>query len=174
MLARGLVRSAHCVGARVFSTGERKFQVLGIQQIAIGGLDKSPLSDLWTGLLGVPKVGSYQSEKENVDEDILKTGKGPFAVEIDLMQPLDANKSPKVHVPSLNHIGLWVDDIEVAVEDLSAAGVRFTPGGIRVGASGHRVAFIHPKGSEASPRSGEGVLIELVEAPEDVIEAHRS
>ena len=28
----------------------------------------------------------------------------------------------QVHVPSLNHIGLWVDDIDVAVEDLSAAG----------------------------------------------------
>lgn len=24
------------------------------------------------------------------------------------MQPLDANKAPKVHVPPLNHIGIWV------------------------------------------------------------------
>ena len=54
------------------------------------------LSDLWTHLLGVPKVGSYQSEKENVDEDILLAGKGVHAIEIDLMQPLDSSKSPKV------------------------------------------------------------------------------
>ena len=27
--------------------------------------------------LGVEKVGSYRSEKENVDEDILSLGKGP-------------------------------------------------------------------------------------------------
>ena len=47
-------------------------------------------------------------------------------------------------------------------------GVRFTPGGIRKGAAGHDVCFIHPKGDRA-PRSGEGVLIELVQAPPDVI-----
>jgi lactoylglutathione lyase len=51
------------------------------------------------------------------------------------------------------------------------SGVRFTPGGIRPGASGHNVTFIHPKGNEASPIGGAGVLIELVQAPPDVITA---
>ena len=50
-------------------------------------------------------------------------------------------------------------------------GVRFTPGGIRPGASGHNVTFIHPKGNEKSPIGGAGVLIELVQAPPDVIAA---
>jgi lactoylglutathione lyase len=50
-------------------------------------------------------------------------------------------------------------------------GVRFTPGGIRPGASGHNVTFIHPKGNEMSPIGGSGVLIELVQAPPDVIAA---
>jgi lactoylglutathione lyase len=36
---------------------DRPFKVLGIQQVAIGGLDKGALSSLWTGLLGVEKVG---------------------------------------------------------------------------------------------------------------------
>jgi lactoylglutathione lyase len=49
--------------------------------------------------------------------------------------------------------------------------MRFTPGGIRRGASGHDVCFLHPKGSEDAPRSGEGVLIELVQAPDDVVTA---
>ena len=92
-------------------------------------------------------------------------------VEVDLMQPLDPDKAPKVHVPPLNHIGLWVDDITAAVEHLTASGVRFAPGGIRKGASGHDVCFIHPKGSEALPLSGEGVLLELVQAPPEVIAA---
>ena len=165
------------------------------------------------------------------------------------MQPVDATKSPKVHVPSLNHIGLWVDDIHRAVEDLtskgagslthldfpctcaptdpcvshhstpalvlawpnlpccsrplgnrgssvgSPEGVRFTPGGIRKGAAGHDVTFIHPKGSTEAPLSGQGrrapsqvysssaieldtaaasitgVLIELVQAPPSVVAA---
>ena len=150
---------------------ERPFNVLGLQQIAIGGLDKGALSDLWTGLLGIDKVGDYVSEAENVDEDILRLGSGPHAVEIDLMQPLDPDSSPKVHVPTLNHVGLWVDDLVAAVDWLTDQGMRFTPGGIRKGAAGHDVCFIHPKGNEAARRSGEGVLIELIQAPDDVIDA---
>jgi lactoylglutathione lyase len=152
-------------------TTERPFRVLGLQQIAIGSLDKGALSDLWTGLLGVAKVNEYQSENENVDEDILRLGAGPHAVEIDLMQPLDSERSPKVHVPTLNHVGLWIDDLPACVEWLTEQGMRFTPGGIRKGASGYDVCFLHPKGNEATPRSGEGVLIELVQAPSDVIES---
>mmetsp|Transcript_6269 Transcript_6269/g.17483 ORF Transcript_6269/g.17483 Transcript_6269/m.17483 type:complete len:91 (-) Transcript_6269:484-756(-) len=87
------------------------------------------------------------------------------------MQPLDPNKAPKVHVPQLNHIGLWIDDLDAAYQELEGQGVRFTPGGIRKGAAGHNVCFIHPKGNEASPIGGEGVLIELVQAPEEVIKA---
>jgi lactoylglutathione lyase len=147
----------------------RPFRVLGIQQIAIGGLDKGALSGLWTGLLGVERVGDYVSESENVDEDILRLGSGPHAVEIDLMQPLDPERAPKVHVPTLNHVGLWVDDLPACVEWLTEQGMRFTPGGIRKGAAGHDVCFIHPKGNEDTPRSGEGVLIELIQAPADVI-----
>ena len=149
----------------------RPFRVLGIQQVAIAGLDKTALSALWTGLLGVEKIGDYVPESENVDEDILRLGSGPHAVEIDLMQPLDPEVAPKVHVPTLNHIGLWIDDLPAAVDWLAAQGMRFTPGGIRRGASGHDVCFVHPKGNEATPRSGEGVLIELVQAPPDVIDA---
>ena len=150
---------------------DRPFKVLGIQQVAIGGLDKSALTGLWTGLLGVEKIGDYQAESENVDEDILRLGAGVHAVEIDLMQPIDPEKSPKVHAPTLNHIGLWIDDLAAAVDWLGEQGMRFTPGGIRTGAAGHDVCFLHPKGNDESPRSGEGVLIELVQAPDDVIAA---
>ena len=160
------------IARRCASSTARPFRVLGLQQVAIGGLDKAPLSALWEGVLGVEKVGTYQSEKENVDEDILKLGVGPYAVEVDLMQPIDASKAPKVHVPALNHIGLWVDDLEAAVGYLQEQGVRFAPGGIRLGASGHNVTFIHPKGNDAAPLSGQGILLELVQAPADVIAAH--
>ena len=114
-------------------------------------------------------MGTFKSESENVNEDILKLGSGAHAIEIDLMEPLDESKSPKVHVPPLNHIGLWVDSLSDAVDELKSKGVRFA-GGIRPGASGHDVAFIHPKGNEDKPIGGAGVLIELVQAPQDVID----
>jgi len=115
-------------------------------------------------MMGINKIGNYRAEKENVDEDILQLGHGPHAVEIDLMQPIDPEKAPKVHIPSLNHIGLWVDNIENTVIALTQKGIKFAPGGIRKGASGHNVTFIHPK-------SAQGVLVELVQAPDDVIAA---
>ena len=40
-----------------------------------------------------------------------------------------------------------------------------------LGAAGHDVCFIHPKGNDEFPLSGRGVLIELVQAPPEVIEA---
>ncbi|EIE00810.1 VOC family protein [Leptospira licerasiae] len=149
----------------------RPFKILGVQQIAVGGDSKDKLKKFWVDTLGLQNIGSFRSEKENVDEDILQMGKGPYAVEVDIMEPVDPTKSPRVNDPKLNHIGLWVDDIHKAVEWLSSQGVRFTPGGIRKGAGGHEVTFIHPKGNEEFPLCGEGVLIELVQAPKDVIDA---
>lgn len=149
----------------------RPFQVLGIQQVAIGGEDKSRLKKLWVDMLGLSVQSTFVSERENVDEDICTLGQGLAAVEIDLMQPLDIDKKPAVHTTPLNHIGLWVDDLTQAVHWLTAQGVRFAPGGIRKGATGHDICFIHPKSNAEFPMGGEGVLIELVQAPDEVIQA---
>jgi lactoylglutathione lyase len=149
----------------------RPFKVLGVQQVAIGGLDKQKLKHFWVDIMGLTYGHSYSSEKENVDEDICETGAGAFKVEVDLMQPLDPEKRPKVHEPALNHIGLWIDDLPGAVAWLEGQGVRFTPGGIRKGAAGYDVCFIHPKGNADFPIGSEGVLLELVQAPREVIDA---
>jgi lactoylglutathione lyase len=150
---------------------DRPFKVLGIQQIAVGAIDKAPLRKIWIDMLGLEISGEFISESENVNEDIAVAGSGPLKVEVDLMQPIDPDKRPKVHEPALNHVGLWIDDLASAVGWLESNGVRFTPGGIRKGGSGFDVCFIHPKANEATPISGAGVLIELVQAPEEVRDA---
>jgi lactoylglutathione lyase len=142
---------------------ERTFRVLGVQQIAVGGLDKAALRRFWVDLLGLAPKGSYRSEHHNVDEDILEVGAGVAAIEVDLMQPLDPERRPRVHEPALNHVGLWVDDVHAAAKWLQEAGVRLA-GEIGVGAAGHEVCFLHPK-------SAEGVLVELVQAPPEVVAA---
>ena len=149
----------------------RPFKVLGVQQVAIGGPDKLRLRTLWVDKFGLELTGDFRSERENVDEDICTIGAGPFKVEVDLMQPLDPDKKPAVHTTPLNHIGLWIDDLPRAVEWLAANGVRFAPGGIRKGAAGHDICFVHPKASDEFPVGGEGVLIELVQAPPEVVQA---
>ena len=150
---------------------QRPFKILGIQQIAIGGPSKDKLKTLWVDMLGLEVTGNFVSERENVDEDICAMGAGPFKVEVDLMQPLDPEKKPAVHTTPLNHVGLWVDDLPTAVEWLGANGVRFAPRGIRRGAAGFDITFLHPKGNDEFPIGGEGVLIELVQAPPEVIAA---
>ena len=64
-----------------------------------------------------------------------------------------------------------IDDLPAAVQWLSARGLRFAPGGIRKGAAGHDICFVHPRGNDESPLGGEGVLIELVQAPPEVVRA---
>jgi lactoylglutathione lyase len=149
----------------------RPFKILGIQQIAIGGTNKQKLKTLWVDLFGFQYKDTFVSERENVDEDICAIGKGAHEIEVDLMQPLDIDKKPAVHQTPLNHIGLWVDDLPKAVSWLTEQGLRFAPGGIRTGAGGHDIIFVHPKGNEEFPFGGEGVLIELVQAPPEIIVA---
>ena len=149
----------------------KPFRILGLQQIAIGGTDKQRLKSLWVEMLGLTVKSTFVSERENVDEDICALGRGVHAVEVDLMQPIDVDKKPAVHATPLNHVGLWVDDLPKAVAWMTANGVRFAPGGIRKGAAGHDICFIHPKGNEEFPLGGEGVLIELVQAPPEVVAA---
>ncbi|MEO5770975.1 MAG: VOC family protein [Burkholderiaceae bacterium] len=150
---------------------DKPFRILGIQQIAVGGLDKQRLRALWVDVLGLEVKSTFVSERENVDEDICSIGHGAHAVEVDLMQPLDPDKKPAVHTTPLNHVGLWVDDLSAAVRWMSEHGVHFAPGGIRKGAAGHDICFIHPKGNDEFPIGGEGVLIELVQAPPAVVAA---
>ena len=149
----------------------RPFKIHGVQQIAIGGTNKQKLKTLWVDLLGFQYKDTFVSERENVDEDICAIGKGAHEIEVDLMQPLDIDKKPAVHQTPLNHIGLWVDDLPKAVSWLTEQGLRFAPGGIRLGACGHDIIFVHPKGNEEFPFGGEGVLIELVQAPPEIITA---
>jgi lactoylglutathione lyase len=149
----------------------RPFRILGVHHIAIGGADMSKLRHLWGDVLGLPVGDLFTLESENVIGSIAKLGVGVHAVELDLLQPLDADKKPAPHLPPLNHIAFWVDHLPEAHAWLVAQGVRFTPGGIRTGTEGREMAFIHPKASEDFPLGGEGVMIELVQAPPQVVAA---
>ncbi len=130
----------------------RPFKILGVQQIAIGGPSKDRLRTLLGGTCSASRSPATSSPSARTcDEDITAMGKGPFKVEVDLMQPLDPEKKPAVHTTPLNHVGLWVDDLPKCVEWLTAQGVRFAPGGIRKGAAGYDITFLHPKGNEEFP-----------------------
>ena len=127
--------------------------------------------DRTIGQTGLAVKSSFVSERENVDEDICELGRGAGAFEVDLMQPLHPDRKPAVQRTPLNHVGLLVDDLAAAVQWMTVHGVRFAPGGIRKGAAGHDICFIHPQGNDEFPIGGEEVLIELVQAPKEVVAA---
>jgi lactoylglutathione lyase len=130
---------------------ERPFNVLGLEQVALGASARSRFYRLWVELLGLPIVGHTRSESENVLEDRLRLPPSGLGVEVTLMEPVDPKRRPWVHVPPLNHIGLLVDDVQAAYEYLSARGVRFTDGGVRAGEGDMRICFIHPQPSDTHP-----------------------
>ena len=151
---------------------DKPFRILGIQQIAIGGPDKQRLQVAVGRHASACRSRAPSSASARTStRTSARWAAAPHAVEVDLMQPLDPDKKPAVHTTPLNHVGLWVDDLPKAVEWMTAHGVRFAPGGIRKGAAGHDICFIHPKGNEEFPIGGEGVLIELVQAPPEVVAA---
>ena len=98
LASQALVVARRCTplaSRRLLST-TKPFRILGLQQIAVGGLEKEPLTNLWVNIFGLSKVNSFVSVSENVDEDVLSLGEPPYAVEVDLMTPVDPDKSPKV------------------------------------------------------------------------------
>ena len=71
---------------------KRPFSVLGIQQIAVGGLDKQRLRSSWIDCLGLEYRETFVSEAETVDEDICDICVGDFAVEVDIMHLVEVSK----------------------------------------------------------------------------------
>ncbi len=152
---------------------DKPFRILGINHIAISTLNRQGMQQLWVQVFGARADHGFSSEEENVREDVYFLGEPPYQVQIDIMEPIDVAKNPGLTAFPLNHIGLWVDDLPTAFEWMKSKGIRFTSGGIRKGSAGHDVCFIHPKGNADFPIGGGGVLVELVQAPPDVLRSSR-
>ena len=122
--------------------------------IAVESLDAA--LPVWEGILGLPLHGT-----EEVAEQKVRTAFFPIGdTEVELLESTDpegpigkfiANKGQGVH-----HLAFRVDDIDAALAELKAKGVRLIDEKPRYGAGGARIAFIHPKATG-------GVLIEISE-----------
>lgn len=113
---------------------------------------------LYRALLGSEPAGEETVTSERVR--VAFFGEGPGRVE--LLEPTDDTSAIARFLersgPGLHHVCLRVPDLDAAVERSAEGGATVVPPGIREGAGGARVAFLHP-GSTG------GVLLELVEEP---------
>ncbi len=149
----------------------KPFRVLGLQQIANGRPDNDLLGMLWRDIFGPEIKGGQGRAPEDTDGDMRASMLGSQAAAVVLIRPIDRSGELGVHATTLNQVGLWVDDLAKAVEWMAANSVSFAPGGIHKSVAGHDICFIYPKTSAGFPVTCEGALIELVQAPHDVVAA---
>ena len=106
--------------------------------------------------LGFLVEAEHDVPSEKVKTAFLKVGES----HIELLEPTDPSSVIARFLEKrsgLHHVCLEVEDLDAALAELKARGVRLIDDSPRVGALGCRVAFIHPKAAA-------GVLLELKEA----------
>ncbi len=122
--------------------------------IAVESLDEA--TRLYAGLLGLESVGTELVEEQRVRTAFLPLGES----EVELLESTDPEGPLAAFIakrgPGVHHIAYRVEDLDAALAELRAAGVRLIDEAPRYGAGGARIAFIHPK-------SAGGVLVELCE-----------
>jgi len=143
---------------------ERPFRILGVQPNRCRrARQERPRQSLCRPVSASSAPGNYKSERENVDEDIVRIGKGALAVEIDLMQPSIRRRSQGAR-PQAEPLRPLGDDLHAAVEWLGKK-ARFTPAAsARAQAATTCASFIR-RATKKAPIGGQGTLIELVQAP---------
>ncbi|MFZ0050440.1 MAG: methylmalonyl-CoA epimerase [Desulfobaccales bacterium] len=125
-----------------------------IAHLGIAVKDLDPTKKLYQENLGLKLKGEEVVETQKVRVSFLQVGESnlelllPTAADSPVAKFLE-NKGEGFH-----HLALEVEDIEAAVAELKAAGVRLIDETPREGAHGSRVAFIHPKATF-------GLLLEL-------------
>lgn len=127
-----------------------------VDHIGIAVPDLERALRLWSALLGRPPRGRESVASEGVRLAFFGEGAG----RVELLEPLGTD-SPvgrflRRRGGGVHHVCLRVEDLEAALGRAREAGAELVPPGIREGAGGSRVAFLHP-------RSTGGILLELSE-----------
>ncbi|HEX2988760.1 MAG TPA: methylmalonyl-CoA epimerase [Chloroflexota bacterium] len=130
-------------------------KVLKIEHIGVA-VKSSSESAAFYKLLGLEVEG-----EENVGSDLKVAMLGVGESEIELLEPATPEATVAKFIEKrgegIHHLALSVEDLDGAVKELLAAGVRMIDQAPRPGAGGTMVAFVHPSAAK-------GVLIELVQA----------
>ncbi len=111
---------------------------------------------LFQAMLGENPAGRETVPSEEVEVVFFGLGAG----RIELLEPVGPDSPISRFLErrgqGIHHVCLQVPDLETTLTRLAGSGIRPVPPGIRTGAGGLPVAFLHP-------RDCGGVLLELVE-----------
>ena len=122
--------------------------------IAVTHLDES--KKFWTDVLGLEFSGSETVEEQKVTTAFFPVGES----EVELLEST-ASDGPIARYlikkgEGIHHIAFRVENIQAALEELKAKGIKLIDEKPRKGADGAKIAFVHPE-------STNGILVELCE-----------
>lgn len=120
--------------------------------IAVKSIEES--LKFYENVLGLKSTGTEVVAEQKVKVAFLPTGDS----EVELLEATSEDspvaKFIEKNGEGIQHIAYRVDDVEKAIEEMKAQGMRMIDEKPRYGAGGAKIAFCHPK-------STGGVLVEL-------------
>jgi methylmalonyl-CoA/ethylmalonyl-CoA epimerase len=129
----------------------KKIDHLGI---AVNGIDDA--CTFWRDILGLPLEGTETVTTQKVTTAFMPVGES----EVELLESTAPDGPVAKFIESkgqgVHHVAFRVENIEEALAELKAKGVRLIDETPRIGAGGAKIAFLHPKATG-------GVLVELCE-----------
>lgn len=132
------------------------FDIKNIDHIGIAVANLEESKKFYTDILGMKASGEEVVEEQKVKVCFLPSGDS----ELELLESTSPDGPIAKFIEKnggrngIQHIALRVDNIETAIADLLAKGVRMIDEKPRYGAGGSSIAFVHPK-------STGGILVEL-------------
>jgi len=134
------------------------FKIVGIEHVAIAVNDLDHPADIFGNILGINRSSTEEIADQKVITDIFDTGAGKIELLKATSEESPITKFLDSRGPGVHHIAFQVDNLVLALEELSEAGVTLIDTEPRIGAEGMLIAFLHPK-------STGGVLVELCQKP---------
>ena len=132
------------------------FNVLRLDHLGIAVKNLEAAKKFYTDTLGMQAAGEETVAEQKVKVCFIPCGDS----ELELLESTDpegpVGKYIQKNGEGIQHVALRVDNLEAALADLKAKGVRLIDEKPRYGAGGASIAFVHPK------ETG-GVLLELSE-----------
>lgn len=128
--------------------------LLKIDHIGIAVKDLQNSLEFYEGILGLKSAGTEEVEEQKVKVAFIPIGDS----ELELLESTEPDgpiaKFIEKKGEGIQHIAFRVEDIEKALSELKAKGIRLIDEKPRYGAGGAKIAFLHPKATN-------GVLVEI-------------
>lgn len=132
--------------------------VTRIDQVGIAVQDLDAALEFYSRAFGVHAVSREHVEHDGIDEAMIDVGGVHLQLVASAREDSPIDRFVRSRGPGMHHLGIAVRDLDAMLAHLRTEGVELIDQEPRIGGGGHRIAFVHPRGTG-------GILIELIEDP---------